>query len=67
MAKVKVKANFHDKEDGEKLRSVGEVFECAGERAERLESLGLVSVLEQDTKPAPKKAATRKRAAKPKE
>lgn len=47
MAKVIVKTLFHDLQ-GNKLRNQGEEFECSDERANELNSKGLISILSLD-------------------
>lgn len=43
--KVKVKANFRDRENELRLRQTGEEFEVKRDRAEKLARLGMVEIL----------------------
>lgn len=52
--KVKVKADFRDRENDLRLRKVGEQFDVKNDRAEQLSGLGLVEIL-------PDKAAEEKK------
>lgn len=52
--KVKVKADFRDRENDLRLRKAGEQFDVKNDRAEQLSELGLVEIL-------PDKAAEEKK------
>lgn len=45
--RVKVQADFRDREDDLKLRKSGDQFEANEERAVKLASLGLVEILQE--------------------